>query len=52
MRVGGVVRIDVGAHVGQEVGAVAGFEDGTAQAGELVPVRCEDFAVPREVVLF
>lgn len=51
-RVRGAVGIDVGAHVGEQVLAVAGFGDGGAQALEFALVVGEDVAVAGEVVLF
>lgn len=46
------VGIDIGADVGEEVSAVAGFRDGRFETLELATVVVEDFAVTGEVVLF
>ena len=44
--------MDVGAHVREQVRAVARVEDRGPQPRELTPVVEEDFAVPGEVALF
>lgn len=51
-RRGRVVCVDVGAHVGEEVGALARGLQRRFEGGEFAAVGLQDFAVPREVVLF
>lgn len=48
----GSVLIDIGPHVGQEVGPVAGLLKSRAQAIQISLVRGNLFAEEREVVLF
>lgn len=45
----GAVGVDVGAHVSQEVGAVAGCLEGGLEARELGAVLLEDLAVAGQV---
>lgn len=51
-RVRGPVGVDVGAHVGEQVGALARLGHRGAQPRERVPVVEQGFAVAGKVVLF
>ena len=46
------VGVDVGAHVGEQIGAVARLGDGGVEALEFAAVVSEDFAVAGKVALF